>query len=85
MRVLTYDECAARIGIVRRTWERIISDGEGPAVVYVSKRRRGHLEDDFNEWLRNRRKPAPGEVAHSDTGRAGGAAATRRPAIDSSK
>ena len=65
MRVLTYDECAARIGIVRRTWERIISDGEGPAVVYVSKRRRGHLEDDFNEWLRNRRKPAPGEVAPS--------------------
>jgi len=43
--------------------ERIISDGEGPAVVHVSKRRRGHLEDDFNEWLRNRRKPAPGEVA----------------------
>jgi hypothetical protein len=65
MRVLTYDECAARIGIVRRTRERIISDGEGPAVVYVSKRRRGHLEDDFNEWPRNRRKPAPGEVAHS--------------------
>jgi hypothetical protein len=29
MRVISYDECAGRARIVRRTFERILADGEG--------------------------------------------------------
>ena len=35
MRVLTYTEAAARAGIVRRTLEKLISVGEGPAIVEI--------------------------------------------------
>jgi hypothetical protein len=46
MQVLTYDEAAKRAAIVRRTLERLIAIGEGPAVVELSTRRRGILETD---------------------------------------
>ncbi len=62
-KVLSYDECAARVGIVRRTWERMLESGKGPAIVHVSERRRGHLEKDFEAWLKSRRQPAPDEAA----------------------
>jgi len=61
MRVLSYDEVAGRAGIVRRTLERLISEGKGPAIVHISKRRRGVLEADCDSWLLSRRRPAPGE------------------------
>jgi hypothetical protein len=61
MQVLSYNEAAARAGIVRRTLERLISLGEGPATVEVSKRRRGVLDRDLDDWLLKRRRPAPGE------------------------
>ena len=63
MKVLSYNEAAARAGIVRRTLERLISVGEGPTTVALSARRRGILERDFEAWLLKRRRPAPGEVA----------------------
>jgi hypothetical protein len=63
MQVLSYDEAAARAGFVRRTLERLISIGEGPAVINLSVRRRGILERDLEEWLLKRRRPAPGEAA----------------------
>jgi uncharacterized protein YceH (UPF0502 family) len=44
MRVMTYREAAERSGIVRRSLERLIARGEGPAVVHISQRRRGVLE-----------------------------------------
>ena len=56
-RVLSYDEAAGRAGVVRRTIERLIAIGEGPAVEKISARRRGILEDDFTAWLRSRRFP----------------------------
>ena len=59
-RVLSYDEAAGRAGFVRRTLERLISVGEGPAVIELSTRRRGILEDDLTTWLMSRRRPAPG-------------------------
>jgi hypothetical protein len=61
MQVLSYNEAAARAGIVRRTLERLISVGEGPATVAISARRRGILDDDLAEWLRGRRRPASGQ------------------------
>ena len=63
MRIINYDEAAGRAGIVRRTLERAISEGTGPAVVHISERRRGILESDFEAWLLSRRRPAPGESA----------------------
>jgi predicted DNA-binding transcriptional regulator AlpA len=61
VQVLSYNEAAARAGIVRRTLERLISLGEGPATIEISKRRRGVLDRDLDAWLLHRRRPAPGE------------------------
>ncbi len=63
MNVLTYNEAAQRAGVTRRTIERLIAVGEGPAVVHLTGRRRGILEDDLKSWLLARRRPAPGEPA----------------------
>ena len=60
MKVLNYDECAERSGIVRRTWDRIIESGEGPPIVEISPRRRGVIDVDFEAWLLNRRRLPPG-------------------------
>jgi hypothetical protein len=59
MQVLSYNQCANRAGITRRTFEREIANGKGPAIVEISARRRGVLETDFEEWLLSRRRPAP--------------------------
>jgi hypothetical protein len=63
MQVLSYGEAAARANIVRRTLERLIAIGEGPAIVELSARRRGILDRDLETWLLKRRRPAPGEAA----------------------
>ncbi len=68
MHVLSYDEAARRAGIVRRSLERLIAFGEGPAVVHISQRRRGILEADLEAWLLSRRRAAPGEQARSTGG-----------------
>jgi len=60
MKVLSYNECAARAGLTRRTLERLISEGEGPTTLQLSKRRVGILEADLEAWLTSRRRPAPG-------------------------
>jgi predicted DNA-binding transcriptional regulator AlpA len=63
MKVLDYNEAAKRGKITRRTLERQIADGVGPATVQLSKRRVGIFESDFETWLLKRRRPAPGEAA----------------------
>ena len=63
MQVLSYTEAATRAGIVRRTLERLISLGQGPATIELSKRRRGVLDRDLEAWLLSRRRPATGEAA----------------------
>jgi predicted DNA-binding transcriptional regulator AlpA len=63
MQVLSLDQAAFRAGIVRRTLERMLAEGIGPAKVRVSKRRVGILESDLEKWLIARRQPAPGETA----------------------
>jgi predicted DNA-binding transcriptional regulator AlpA len=57
MKILSYNECAERAGIARRSFERMIADGKGPPVVEITDRRRGVIEDDFNNWLLSRRRP----------------------------
>ena len=44
MQVLSLDQAAFRVGIVRRTLERMLAEGTGPTKVQVSKRRVGILE-----------------------------------------
>jgi predicted DNA-binding transcriptional regulator AlpA len=63
MRVLNYEEAAGRMGVVRRSLERLIARGEGPAVITLSPRRVGILETDFENWLMSRRRAAPGEAS----------------------
>jgi hypothetical protein len=68
MQVLSYNEAAAQAGIVRRTLERLISVGAGPATIELSKRRRGVLDRDLEAWLLSRRRPAPGETVERSGG-----------------
>ncbi len=65
MRVLNFEEAAGRMGIVRRSLERLIARGEGPSVIHLSPRRRGILESDFEKWLLTRRRAARGETTDS--------------------
>ena len=58
--VYTYNEAAEITGVARRTLERLIVIGQGPAVIELSPRRRGILESDLIVWLRKHRRPAPG-------------------------
>jgi predicted DNA-binding transcriptional regulator AlpA len=63
MQVLSLDQAAFRAGIVRRTLERLLAQGTGPAKVQLSQRRVGIIEADLEAWLLKRRRPAPGEEA----------------------
>jgi predicted DNA-binding transcriptional regulator AlpA len=63
MQVLSLDQAAFKAGIVRRTLERQLAEGTGPAKVQISKRRVGILEADLERWLTSRRRPAPGQDA----------------------
>jgi predicted DNA-binding transcriptional regulator AlpA len=60
MQVLSYNEAAAKAGVVRRTLERLISLGEGPAIIEISPRRRGIMDSDLEQWLNARRRVPPG-------------------------
>ena len=60
MQVLSLDQAAYKAGIVRRTLERLLADGLGPAKVQLSKRRVGILDSDLDRWLASRRVPQPG-------------------------
>ncbi len=62
VQVLSLDQAAMRAGIVRRTLERLLAVGEGPATIQISRRRVGIAEDDLNAWLSSRRRPAPGST-----------------------
>jgi len=65
MRVLNYEEAAGRMGVVRRSLERLISRGEGPAIIHLGQRRRGILESDFENWLLSRRHASPGAASNA--------------------
>lgn len=60
MIVISIDEVAKRMGVVRRTVERLIAEGEGPTVIRLSARRIGILESEFQRWLTSRQRPAAG-------------------------
>ena len=82
MKVLSYNEAAAKAGIVRRTLERLISVGGGPAVVNLSPRRRGILDVDLEAWLLKCRRPVPGEAAEKITAQPATAGASAAKAED---
>src|SRR5580693_6826103 len=63
MKVLNYDVAAEQSGVVRRTFERLISRGEGPPIVEISPRRRGVIDVDLEAWLLKRRRLPPGDGA----------------------
>jgi hypothetical protein len=55
----TYNQAAAITGLSRRTIERLIALGQGPAIIELSPRRRGVLKSDLVSWLHKRRRVAP--------------------------
>ena len=56
-------KAAAISGVARRTLERLIAVGEGPAQsIELSPRRRGILETDLRVWIQRRRRSPPGEA-----------------------
>jgi predicted DNA-binding transcriptional regulator AlpA len=57
--VYSYNQAAAITGLARRTLERLIALGEGPAIIELSPRRRGILKSDLISWLHKRRLTAP--------------------------
>jgi hypothetical protein len=59
--VYDYNEAAAIAGLARRTLERLIVLGKGPAIIELSPRRRGILASDLRDWLQRRRRSPPGE------------------------
>jgi predicted DNA-binding transcriptional regulator AlpA len=61
VQVLTFEQCAGRAGYSLRHFERLLSRGEGPAVVKLGVRRRGVLESDMDAWILARRQPAPSQ------------------------
>jgi predicted DNA-binding transcriptional regulator AlpA len=56
--VYSLNQVAAITGLARRTLERLVARGEGPAVIDLSPRRRGVLETDLISWLCKRRRTA---------------------------
>jgi hypothetical protein len=56
--VYSYNEAAAIARVARRTLERMIALGEGPAIIELSPRRRGILESDLISWLHKHRRCA---------------------------
>lgn len=62
MKVISIDEAAARTGVVRRTFDRLVASGEGPGVIYISPRRRGILEDELDQWVLKRRHAPPADT-----------------------
>src|ERR1700733_7491725 len=57
--VYSLNQVAAITGLARRTLERLIAVGEGPAIIELSPRRRGVLESDLIGWLHKRRRVKP--------------------------
>jgi len=60
--VYSLNEAAAITGVARRTLERLIAVGAGPAVIELSSRRRDILETDLRGWLHRRRRSPPSEA-----------------------
>lgn len=53
--VLSLDEVAERLGVHRRTVERLIAVNEGPPLVRLTARRIGVMASDAQAWLDTRR------------------------------
>jgi hypothetical protein len=57
--VYSLNEAAAIARVARRTLERLIALGTGPAIIELSPRRRGILASDLQDWLQRRRRSPP--------------------------
>jgi excisionase family DNA binding protein len=52
LQVIGLTEAAKRLGVHRRTLEREIEQGTGPAVIQVSPRRCGIVETTLDAWIK---------------------------------
>jgi hypothetical protein len=65
VQMLTLDVAAQRIGCTRRTIEKEIDADRGPAVVQITERKIGVLEEDLAAWIRSRRRVRPSTTAEA--------------------
>jgi hypothetical protein len=61
--VFDLSQAADHIGIHRKTLERMLADGTGPAILHITDKRRGILGSDLENWLRTRRRVPASQVA----------------------
>ena len=57
LKLLSLTEVADRVGICRRTINRMIETGVGPTITAISPRRRLVTEDDYLAWCDSLRRP----------------------------
>jgi predicted DNA-binding transcriptional regulator AlpA len=63
--LLSLTQIAERLGVCRRTIERVVEVGNGPTLTQVSPRRFGVTEEDFQEWFKSLRHRRPARVAEA--------------------
>jgi len=54
LQVVNFTVAAKQLGIHRRSLERLIEKGVGPAVIQLTPRRRGITEDALESWVKGR-------------------------------
>jgi excisionase family DNA binding protein len=57
--VYSYAEAAAIIGVSKRTFERLLAEGEGPEVIELSRRRFGVANPALRAWIKTRKRITP--------------------------
>ena len=54
LQVVNFTVAAKQLGIHRRSLERLIEEGVGPAVIQLTPRRRGITQDALEAWVKGR-------------------------------
>jgi predicted DNA-binding transcriptional regulator AlpA len=54
LQIIGLNEAAKRMGVHRRSLERLIEQGIGPAVIQLTPRRRGITEPTFENWIKGK-------------------------------
>jgi hypothetical protein len=51
LHIIKFEQCALRLGMSLKNFERIVSSGKGPRVTKLSSKNRGIRSDHWREWL----------------------------------
>ena len=54
LHIIKFEQCALKLGMSLKNFERIVSSGKGPRVTKLSSKNRGIRSDHWREWLDER-------------------------------